>query len=84
MNRTTAAIPAFLLRDGAKRLSNYLSQKDMEDFRLYRNKRYCDTLFQKQVSSRAFSYRRPVGQQMRWVELVIHIFRRMSPRTSTR
>ena len=58
-----------------QRLAHYLTEKDMEEFRLYRNKRYCEELFEKQVSSRAFSYRRPVGQQMRWVELVIHIFR---------
>lgn len=58
-----------------QRLSNYLSQEDLEDFRRYRDSRNWDTLFQDQVSSRAFSYRRPVGQQMRWVELVMHVFR---------
>jgi hypothetical protein len=58
-----------------QRLANYLSESDMEAFRRFRNKQYCEELFQNQISSHTFSYRRPVGQQMRWVELVIHIFR---------
>ncbi len=56
-------------------LAHYLSQEDLEEFRRYRSKAYCDELFQKQISSRAFSYRRPVRQQLRREELVIHIFR---------
>ena len=58
-----------------QRLCHYLSDKDMEEFLRYRNKANWDELFQSQISSRVFFYRRPFGQQMRWVELVIHIFR---------
>ena len=58
-----------------QRLAHYLSEEDMKEFRRYRDCASWNELFQDQVSSRAFSYRRPVGQQMRWVELVIHMFR---------
>lgn len=58
-----------------QRLTHYLSEEDLEEFRRYRDSRNWDQLFKQQVSSRSFSYRRPVGQQMRWVELMIHTFR---------
>ena len=58
-----------------RRLARYLSPEDLAEFRRYRDPRNWDELFQDQVSSRAFSYRRPVGEQLRWVELVIHMFR---------
>ena len=58
-----------------QQLSNYLSEEDLAEFRRYRDPRNWDELFQRQVSSRTFSYRRPVGQEMRWVEMVIHMFR---------
>ena len=58
-----------------QRLENYLSQEDLDEFRRYRDSQNWDALFQDQISSHSFSYRRPVGQQMRWVELMIHVFR---------
>lgn len=59
----------------AQQLAHYLPEESMALLRKYRNREGWDELFGSGKETQRFYYRRPVGSELRWVELVIHIFR---------
>lgn len=58
-----------------EQLARYLPEASMLLLRKYRSREGWDELFRSKRETQRFCYRRPVGKEVRWVELVIHIFR---------
>lgn len=58
-----------------RQLALYLPAENLKELRKYRTQEGWSELFHSGEPTRRFFYRRPVGKELRWVELVIHIFR---------
>ena len=58
-----------------RQLALYLPGEVLPLLRKYRSREGWDELFRSGKETQRFYYRRPVGPELRWVELVIHIFR---------
>ena len=53
----------------------YLPPRDAEEFRNLCGEKGREELLRRGELSRRFSYQRQIGEELRWVELIIHIFR---------
>ena len=58
-----------------EQLAHYLPAESLQELKKYRTREGWDELFRSGEPAHRFFYRRPVGKELRWVELVIHIFR---------
>ena len=58
-----------------QRLLGYLSPEEVLAFRRCCSRDGWEEMFQKGESRQCFCYQRPIGGEMHWVEMVIHIFR---------
>ncbi|MGI5963779.1 MAG: EAL domain-containing protein [Lawsonibacter sp.] len=58
-----------------ERLTQCLAPQELELLKRYRTREGWETMFRENNLSHRFCYRRPVDNEVRWVELVIHIFR---------
>ena len=58
-----------------QQLALYLPPKEVAELKCYRCREEWSDMLARGEGSRRFYYRRPIGSEMRWVELVIHIFR---------
>ena len=56
-------------------LANYLPAEEVSEFRKFCSREDWDKMPERGELSRRFSYQRPVGDILCWVELVVHVFR---------
>ncbi|WP_158098974.1 EAL domain-containing protein [Flavonifractor sp. An100] len=58
-----------------ERLTQYLPAEELKELKSYRSREGWSRLLGQGENTRRLYYRRPIGEELRWVELVIHIFR---------
>ena len=57
------------------KLSPYLSEQELAEIEAHKSGEGWNTMFDRGEQTHRYSYRRSFGEESRWVELVIHIFR---------